>query len=703
MTDAPVRLPISRILSPESVAVIGASESIEKFGGRLLHCLVRQGFAGRIFPIHPARETLLGLPSYPNIAAAPAPVDVAVIAVPAPHLLATVRECASAGVGACVIITAQAAEFDAAGERLQAEIVAVAHAAGMRLLGPNCLGMINVTHGMALTSSSTMLHVPALRPGGVGLVSQSGALMATLFIIGDDHGVRFSRMVSVGNQADLELCDFFECLVEDAATRVICLYVEGLKSPRRFLALAQRAAALGKPVLAVKAGRTVAGQIAARSHTASLAGSFEAFEAASQASGVIVMDEPEGMVLAAGVLDKLGDIGPGSVAMVVSSGGCGAVTSDRLGAAGVPMVRSYSEDAQARLLELYLPRHINNPIDLGALKAGATLERAVATIDALLRDRSVAVVMFVMTPQPFMTEMAAALPELAQRANKPLFVVSNSGSLGDGVRRLFIESGTPMVSRVDDSLRVLELLFRRRELSARPSDEVERPRGIALPLLPSAGALVEPEVKSLLRHYGIGVTEDRAVASADEAVAAARSLGFPVVMKGIRRGVVHKTEAGLVKLRLADDVAVRQAYLELQDALAHSSTDAESRVFVQPMVVGETELIIGARYDQDFGPQLLVGIGGVYVEVLREVRTALAPVSASRARELLAQLRLWPLLQGARGRPPADVDAAADAIARVSWLAADLGPRLIELDVNPLVVRAAGEGVVAVDGRASLA
>lgn len=706
----PPRLTVAEVMNPRSVAVIGASASVEKFGGRLFTCLVKQGFGGRIFPINPQRDILLGLRAYPSISDVPEPVDVAVIALPSAQLLDTVRACASAGVGACVIITAQTAEFDAAGERLQQEIVRIARQAGMRLLGPNCLGIINPAHGMALTSSATMLHVPSLPKGGVGLVSQSGALMATLFMIGYDHGVNFSRMVSVGNQADLELCDFFECLIDDAPTRVICLYVEGLVNPGRFIALARRAREKGKPVLVVKAGRTESGQVAALSHTASLAGSFEAFRSACEATGALLIDEPEGMVLTAGVMDKVGLLQPGGIAMMVSSGGCGAVTSDRLTILGLPTISGYGKDTHNALDQLYLDRHINNPIDLGALKRGPNLEDSVATVRTILADPGVAGMLYLMTPQPFMPEMADALAELWRESGKPLLVVLNTGSLGEPIRQRFVDSGMAFVSRIDDGIRTLEAMFRRRDNDGSSADDPLRPAGIPHEFdseyaitYPSGTTLTEPEVKRMLARYDIPVAEDRLVGSESEAVAAAEALGYPVVLKGVAREITHKSDAGLVQLDQNSAADVRHAYRRLDDTLNRLSSNVDNTIVVQPMVVGAVELIIGGRYDPQFGPQLLVGFGGVQVELLQDVCSALAPVSREKALSMLRSLKLFPLLSGFRGQPVADIEAAADVIQRFSWLLADLKDTVSELDVNPLLVRTLGQGAMAVDGRGVVA
>lgn len=698
------RIPVSRVVTPESIAVIGASDNIEKFGGRILHNILKHRFAGRLLPINPNRDSVLGLKAYPSVGAAPGPIDLAVVAVPGSHLRATIEDCARAGVGACVVITAQTAEFDAEGARVQEEIVALARAHGMRLVGPNCMGMINVPHSLALSSTMTLQHVERLRSGGVGLASQSGALMSTLFIHGDDHGVGFSRLISAGNQADLDLCDFFECLIDDPATSTVCLYIEGIKAPRRFMALGRRAAATGKPVLAVKAGRTDAGSIAARSHTASLVGSYAAFEAACRSSGVLPLDEPEGMILAAGVIDRLGAIGGGEIGMIVSSGGGGAVTADRMTAAGLPLAE-WSQKTRTRLERYYLPSHINNPIDLGSHKGALALENFAETINAVADDPKVAVVLFIMTPQPMMDETAAALISTWRRARKPILVVLDAGSFGNSVRAGLMAAGMPFVSRIDDALRTLEVMLRLRSLKAGlPALAPERPAacGPSAARLPS-GRLTEAEAKALLRDYGIPTTRERIASTEDEAIAAADAIGYPVVMKGLSRIVVHKSDAGLVKLRLHDAGAVRSAFAQIVAALRRCAPDEAPSVVVQEMASGEAELIVGARYDDAFGPLVVVGFGGVLVEILKDVKFACAPTDPSHIETLLREIKLWPVLAGARGRPACDITALVDTVARVSWLASDLGPALRELDVNPLLVRASGGGVIAVDARATLA
>lgn len=694
------RISVERIIKPQSIAIIGASEDIAKFGGRFMHNVVRHGYAGTLLPINPGRETILGRRTYPNIGAAPGPVDIALVAVPAAQLRQTIEECGAAGVGACVVITAQLGEFDEAGARLQDEIVRIAASYNMRLLGPNCLGMITATHALALTSSPTLQYAESLPRGSVGFVSQSGALMGTLFVLGYDHGIGFTSMITVGNQADLELCDFFEALIGDGETDVICLYVEALKTPRRFVDLAQRARSRGKRVLAVKAGRTEAGSAAARSHTASLAGSYAAFQTVCSETGILLMDEPEAMILAAGVLARAPRMGPGGIGMVVASGGGGAVTADRFTVGGLPLAQ-WTEETHARLDTHFLRTHQNNPVDLGAHFGALGPHIFKHAMDAVADDAGTAAFTYIMTPQPLMPQTAAVVIDIWRRSTKPVIYVLDTSRFGEDVRQMLLQSGMPYVTRVDDAIRVLELLIRERDLAALAAPA--RPQGAGpLPSELPAGFLTEPEAKDLFRRYGIVTSREQAVHSAQDAARAAEAIGYPVVAKGVSRTVVHKSDLGLVRLALPDADAVTRAFSDIAAALAMAGETGAPTIVIQEMVKGDTEMIVGARYDEAFGPQVMVGFGGVMVELLRDVQLASAPLGHDRALDLLRKLKLWSILDGIRGRPKLDVDAVADTLVRLSWLAHDLGPRLQDIEINPLIVRASGRGAVAVDGRGTL-
>ncbi|WP_165982325.1 acetate--CoA ligase family protein [Dankookia rubra] len=694
----PNRIPLAQIVNPRSIAVIGASDDAGKFGGRVIHYLIRHGFPGMLLPINPVRATIRGLPAWPSVAAAPGPIDVAVLAVPAAALLREVEACAAAGVGACVVITGKLADAGEAGAALESEVTAVARAAGMRLVGPNCLGLFNVTDA-AMLSSSLALEVERVKPGGIGMVSQSGALMGALVSLGHRHGAGFSRCVSVGNQADLELCDFLEFLIEDPATRVITLYVEGLKEPARFAPLLRRARTAGKPVLCVKAGRSEAGAQAARSHTASLAGSHAAFAALCRDAGAVLLDDPAVMVLAADVLDRLGGLpraGMG-VAVVASSGGSTVTTTDMLAGFGL-RTATMSDATRAEMARWMPPSHVHLPLDTGSFHDNTSEEALRGCLRAFMADPDIGAVLVPMTTQPAMAKRAAMLPPLAREGDRPLLYVMMAGEVGDAARDAMRAADFPWFDHVAQALAVLRALEaeaagRDRATLAPPA----RPAGLALAEGLPSGALTEAEAKRLAAGYGIPVTRESFAATEAEAAAAAEAIGFPVVLKGVSRAVVHKSDLGLVKLGLGDTGAVRAAHAALR--AAPLPLDG---VLVQEMACGEAELILGARHEPGLGAFVLVGTGGVLVEVLRDVQLAPAPLRPADARAMLRRLALWPVLEGVRGRPALDVEAVIDALVRLSWLATDLGERLVEMDLNPILLRAAGEGCIAVDARATL-
>ncbi len=686
---------IDRVIAPRSLALIGATEDYTKFGGRFLHHLVEHGYAGQIYPINPRRETVLGLTCYPSISALPVAPDLALVAVPATALEATIEECGKAGVGACIVVTAQLAEFSAEGAALEARVVEIARGYKMRLVGPNCMGMIVPAADLALSSTPTLRYSGPFRKGGVALVSQSGALMGSLYVQSHDHGVGLSGMVSIGNQADLELCDFVEGFIADPATRVICLYVEGLKSPARLRALAARARAAGKAILAVKAGRTAAGSVMARSHTSSLAGSFSAFETLCREAGIVLLDDPDSMILVAGVLDSGPAMAAGGIGVVCSSGGGGAVLADRMALAGLP-VAEYAEGTRARLDADFQRGHQNNPLDLGAHVGSLDFGIFERAIRAVHDDPGVGLLCYVLTPQPLMPQTLECLIAQWQRQEKPVLVVLNTARFAGDLRQRLLEAGVPFVMRTDDALRVMQTAVALREAGA----AVRSAAAPAPVAAPRAGFLTEPEVKALLVAQGVAVPQAQACDSEAAALRAAAAIGYPVVLKGVAEGVVHKSDLGLVRVGVADEAALRRAFAEVAAACARAAPGTALRIDVQQMIGAGVELIVGLTQEAGFGPQLVLGAGGIHVELLGDVVQASAPVTPAEAEAMLRRLRVWPLLQGARGQAPVDLAALCAAVAGVSRLAG-LGAALVDLEVNPL--RATAGGAYALDGRATLA
>ena len=696
---APVpRLSIGQIFEPRRVAVFGASDDRGKWGGRIMHYLALHGFTGEPVPINPRRETVHGRKCYARIGQAPK-VDVAVIAVPAPSVPQTLRECAEAGVGCCVIITAGFAEAGAEGALAQKEIEAIAAQSGMRLVGPNCLGLINFRNGMALTSAR-VLDVEKIHRGHIGLVSQSGALMLSVYNRAHDQGIGFSQIVSVGNQADLEVCDFFEHMIADPDTKAICLHIEGLRDGSRYLDLLRQARAGGKPVLVLKTGRSARGEEAARSHTASLAGAYPVFAAASREAGAILVDDPDVMVLLANFLLRYGEAQGDRLGIISSSGGMNGIVADRMADIGLEFAR-FDDRTRQSLSAVLLPDHLDNPVDMGARRQDVGEAKSIAEpiAAAVAADPNVGVVFIPLTTIPNYEVSVAGIADGLLASDKPALFALTPGSVATGVRSLIREKGIPYCDRIDDAMRLLRAYVDYRPGLEAPARPKPRPFGGA-PM--RSGYLSEPEAKALIASFGVPVTREARVRSRQEAAKVAQAIGFPVVLKGVSHKVIHKSDAGLVRLGLADRQAVEGAFDEVHAKLLALDPGAEDCV-VAEMARGELELIIGVRHDPQFGPAVMVGSGGVLVELLGDVEVGLAPLAPETAQAMLSKLRLWPLLAGFRGRPPLDVAAVVDTLVKVGELAAALAGRLTELDINPLLVKRQGEGAVAADARAVIA
>ena len=693
------RVELDRILHPRSVAVFGASDSKDKFGGRIMSFLLQHGFGGEIYPINLRRAEVLGRRAYAAIAAAPAPPDVAILAVPGGSLVESVAEAAAAGVGCCVIISTGFAEAGAEGAARQAALVEIARRSGMRLIGPNCMGLIVPHHRLALCSS-VVLDTDRLRDGPISLVSQSGALMVSIFDRAAADGIGFRHCVSLGNQVDLEISDFIEHLVAEPETEAICVHVEGLLDGARFRRALGAARRAGKPVLIVKTGRTEAGVKSARSHTASLAGDWAVFEAVCREEGAVLALQPEDMVRAAQFLVRHKAPRRGGVAILSSSGGGCGIASDRVSELGLPLAR-LAQPTRDKLGEILLPPQADNPIDLGGRRAPEEVEIAGDAARIIFGDPAVSYGLAILTSMPFFARRTRLIGEAAQALDKPVMIALTPGRAADAPRRALAEIGQFHFDGIEDALRTLALVVEHDRLRATPPSAPARPAGLALPdrgtLEGFEGPLTEHEARQILETYGLKFAPEQRVRSGADAATAAMSLGFPVALKAVSREVVHKSDAGAVRLDLRSAGEVTAAALEMAGRLP-----VEGFV-VQPMVRGEAEVIVGARRDPHFGPVVLAGLGGIAVEILKDVALAPAPVTPERARALLDALKAAPLLHGARGRPPLDVVAVVDAIVRVSWLAADLGPRLVELEINPLIVCRAGGGALAVDARGTLA
>jgi acetyl-CoA synthetase (ADP-forming) len=695
MERAPPRLSIREILHPRTVAVFGASDNRDKFGGRIMYFLTKHRFGGRIVPINPRRSEVFGHPAHATIGRSPDKVDVTILAVPPSELVGSIAQCAEAGVGCSVIMTTGFAEASDEGAARQAEIAAIGRKSGMRIIGPNCMGFLNPAFHLTLCSS-VVLDAERLLVGNIGLVSQSGALMVSMFDRAYGDGIGFSACVSLGNQCDLELCDFIEYLIDDPATSVICVYVEGFVEPERFVRAATASRAAGKPMIVLKTGRTPAGVKAARSHTASLAGSYEVFRAVCREHGVILVNDPTVMVRLADVLARWPTLQGDGIAAISGSGGSTGILSDRISEVGLRLAQ-LSPATKAALSEVLLPPQADNPVDLGGRKLPESVEIAGTAMRALAGDLDVGVIAMALSSMPFFETRTRLLAMEGLASGKPILCSVLPGPAADRPRAALRELGVPIFEAPDDGmLRVIGHLIEHHRAQKTSATPKTRPAG-----LPASAA--GRNISSLLQGYGIPLAREKMAHDVDAAVTAAREIGFPVVLKGVARDLVHKSDAGAVKLDLRDEVALRAAWQAIAFSIAKTHTGAFAGCLVQEMARGGAELIVGIRRDPQFGPIVLAGSGGILVELLGDVELAPAPVSREQATALLRRLRIAPVIDGIRGQPPLDLEAAAGVVERLSWLAADLGERLSDAEINPLVLGERGKGAVAVDVRATIA
>jgi len=686
------------LLNPESVAVIGASEDQSKFGGRVFRSLIHHGYAGKIYPINPMRKTLFGLEAYPSVSATPMAPDMVIMAIPQPKVKDEIAACAERGVRTAIIITSKFSDAGIEGLATELELVALASAKGMRLIGPNCLGLISPAFKLALCSTPA-LDVEHLINAPIGFISQSGALMGTLFDRAHGMGIGFSHCISIGNQADLELADFIDFLIEDSNTAVICSYVEGIKSPARFVQLARRARAAGKPWLMVKAGTTAEGSDAAYSHTASLAGDFAALKAVCTHENVVLMDDPLAMLILASAMVRYPGRPMRSVGIITTSGGGGAIAADRLTEAGIPLARFSDATVQA-LAQHYPTGQAGNPIDLGGRSDEGAPAIGVDTAAILLADSNTDLGLVVMTTAPDVPGITRQLADGAQASGKPLFHVMLPGRVATSARAMLIERRMPYSDTLAEAVAVLKA-WQKWSAYRVPSAAV-RPPGCVL-AMQTAGALSEFSAKAMIEAAGIPVNRGIVAESMAQALHRSSKLPYPMVLKVMSVDIVHKSDVGGVALNIRDASDLRKRLDLMSAALASNAPSARiDGYYLQTMEQGELEMIIGARRDPQFGAQVMLGAGGVLVELVREVVIIPAPLSQQSALDALKQLSIAPLLGAFRGRAALDIDAIADAVVRLGWIASDLANDDFEIEVNPLLVRSAGNGVMAVDARARI-
>jgi acetyl coenzyme A synthetase (ADP forming)-like protein len=695
------------IFEPRSIAVVGASRRPDTIGYVILDSLLRDGYSGAVYPVNPRADVVHSMRAYPSVRDLPGPVDLAVIVVPKELVLAVAAECGEAGVKGLVVISAGFREVGGEGVERERRLLDVVRKYGMRMVGPNCMGVLNTDPHISMNATFAPT-TPAT--GNVAFLSQSGAMGVTILDYAREYGIGVSKFISLGNKADISGNDALEYLRDDESTGVILMYLESFGNPRRFTRIAREVTHV-KPVIAVKAARTRAGARAASSHTGAMVGLDVATDALFAQCGVIRVDTIEGLFdMAMGFGNAPLPRGD-RVAVVTNAGGPGIIIADAIESQQLH-VAELTESTRDRLKQS-LPEEasVNNPVDMIA-SADADSYRAV--LETVLEDPGVDAVIASFVPPlgVHAEDVARAITDTAAGREQPSFAVLMGRKGLRESRALLHAASVPAFIFPESAVRALVGMSRYRRWLERPAgrvhcyDDVNTERVteiIASARRAGRARLREFDALALLEAYGIPIVPSRAAATAEEAVEAATDVGLPVVLKVMAREISHKSDVGGVIVGLHSAREVRGAYYEITDRLREAGigTADIDGVLVQQMVEGGRETIIGMAFDPGFGPLIMFGLGGIYVEALGDVVFRVQPVTDVDAAEMIREVKGYKLLEGLRGESGVDFAALEEAIQRISQLVGDF-PQILELDINPFAVFEPGQPPMAVDARVVL-
>ena len=695
-------LNLERLLNPRAVAIVGASSDPNRIGGQPLQILRESGYRGKICPVNPRHAEIEGIRCYPDVSQVSQPCDVALVAVSAPQVPNVIRQCGGAGIPFAVVLSAGFSETGDAGKALQMQLVSAAQRSGVRVVGPNCLGVLNLKDSVRIGFGPT-IRLPKLRPGPLAMVTQSGGVGFGVVTIAADAGIGFNYAVSTGNEADLTALDFLAYFLECADVSVVTCLLEGVQDGRRLTEIGKRALELGKPILVWKAGNTDAGREAAISHTARMTAGYEFFRTAFQQGGFVEIGDVDDIMDCAKVF-LLRKLPAGNRVGVVSvSGGAAVLFADQCIQNGLALP-SFSAATAAELRKNLAPFiSIANPLDATANTNIDGLASYQEVIRQVLADANIDQVIARAPRARGAEAWGKQFIDITQATDKPVIVnwpssVDDHGEL----LRLLEEHGVPCFVAPGRAVRALarltEFAAKKRKAADRSSQPLRRIiTRQALDVPHGARTLGEYGSKRILAAYGIPVVSEILLQEEEVAALNDAPLPFPLAVKAASPDLPHKTEAGAVRLHVRDLAGLKQASRDVLAAARKYRPDARiDGVLVQEMAHG-LEVIIGAINDPHFGPVVTFGLGGIFAELLHDVSRRFTPFDTETAREMVAEIKGAPLFTGYRNSAPLDVDALAEALTRVSLLVADHADHITEIDINPLFVREAGKGVVAAD------
>jgi acetyltransferase len=681
------------------VAVIGASANPRKLSHGILKNLIDYGYKGGIYPVNPGSDDILGQKCYADVEAVPDPVDLAVIILPAPATPEALEACGKRGIKAVVIISGGFKETGSDGQELEAQCLKIAADYQMRLIGPNCVGLVNLHNGLNTTFISGLPDV-----GGIGFLSQSGAVCGGVVDLVQGKKVGFSHFLSLGNEADVTETDIIEYLADDPKTTVIAAYVEQIRDGRRFLEVA-REVSRKKPIVLLKAGRTSAGARAVSSHTGSLAGSYSAYQAAFKQAGVIEVNTVAELFDVSMCLD-FQPLPAGKRAVILTNaGGPAALASDALSANGIFLEDLETETSEALRQHLNPAAQVGNPVDMLGGAEPADYEMAVRQ---LILDKNVDIVIPMLVPQSLVNPagVAQAIVDASKDSTRPVLTCI-MGDISVNEARLVLHGNRmPMFVHPESMGRVLKAMLDYAEWRSQKTEAVvplkDIDRSAVDKVLRSPGApkvFGEAETRPILAAYGIPMIKGGMASNPVVAAKLADEIGFPVVMKIASPQILHKSDVGGIYLNLQNETEVMAAYERMFIEIGRKMPDAKLEgVMIEQMAGSGQEVIVGMRRDAGFGPLLMFGLGGVYVELFKDVSFRVAPISQKEALEMIAETGAGKLLKGFRGQPASDLDAVVSCIQRIGQLALDF-PEIAEVEVNPLLVHPQGQGALVLDGR----
>jgi acetate---CoA ligase (ADP-forming) len=695
-------LQLEAFFEPRSVAVIGASADPTKLGYAVVKNLIDVGYAqkGEIYPINLSTKEILGIQAYPSVMDVPGPIDLVVIVIPYQHVPEALRTCGEKGIPTAIVISAGFREAGKEGLERELELIEISKEYGIRLIGPNCLGVIDT-----FTPINASFAAGTPPKGPMAFMSQSGALGTAVLDIALAGRLGLSKFVSLGNKADVDEIDLLRAWADDEHTRVIMIYSEGMSNGQEFIKVAREVTAQ-KPVVAIKSGVTQSGSRAVSSHTGSLAGSEQAYQAAFQQAGVLRAESMQALFDMALALGYQPLLSGNRIAIITNAGGPGILATDALERAGMALARFENSTINALMERLPDAASSANPVDvLGDARA----DRFAFAMQTVSEDPNVDGLLVVLTPQA-MTEVEAtaeAVGSLASQTDKPVLACFMGEARVEPGIDVLQQHGVPNYSFPERAARAFKAMYDYRRILSRSEPEyakfevdTQTVRDLFAKVRSEGRvSIADFESRQIMTAYGLPIPQSELAETPEEAIEIARKIGYPVVLKIASPDILHKTDVGGVKVGLRNSEEVRDAFELIVYRAERYVPDAQILgCLVQQMVPPGTEVLVGMNRDPQFGPLVTFGLGGIYVETLKDVTFRVAPFSIHEAQEMLSEIRASALLEGVRGQPPADREAIVDTLLRIGQLVQDF-PEIVELDINPLMVYPQGEGAIAIDMR----